>query len=136
MRNSRAGSRNWSARLKAPDRASLSCCLRGLEAADVPRQAFVEEIDHGPDARGVANALVGEQPQYAAMAIARRDAADEVRVGIPDDAGQDCNPETRSDRSQQARGAGVVHRDPVLQVHAVQPFLIVAPELLAAAADD
>ena len=42
------------------------------------------------------HALMGEQPQHPAMVAARRDAADEVRVGVGDDAGQHRDPEVRS----------------------------------------
>jgi hypothetical protein len=37
---------------------------------------------------------MGEQPQDASVAIARRHAANEVRVRFRDDAGKDRDPET------------------------------------------
>ena len=56
-------------------------------------EPLVEEIDDGADARRVADAFVGDQPQRAAVVLARRKAADQVRIGIGDDARQDGDSE-------------------------------------------
>ena len=64
-----------------------------FELADVAAEPLVEEIDHGPDARGVADAFMGEQPQHASMILARRKAADEVGIRVGDDARQNGNAE-------------------------------------------
>ena len=64
-----------------------------LHLADVSAQTFIEEVDDGADSRRVADALVCEQPEYSAVIVSRRNALDEVRIGIRDDARQNRDPE-------------------------------------------
>src|SRR5689334_14259370 len=84
----------------------------------------------------MAHALVRQQPQDAPVAISRRNAANEVRIRVSNDARQNCDTKPGLNRGEQPGRARVMHRDPILKVHAVQKCLIMAPELLAAAPDD
>ena len=99
-----------------PTAGSSSTSARRAEARAAPRferwarasrrgalsRSKRKSIDHA-HARRVADALVGQQPQLAPVAGSRRDAADEVRVGVGDDAGQHRDPEPRADRRRAAR---------------------------------
>ena len=82
-----------------------------FELADVTAQPLVEEIDDSANARGVAAALVGEEPELAAVVAARRQAAHEVGIRVGDDAWQYGNSEARTDPGQQAARSRVMHRD-------------------------
>ena len=86
--------------------------------------------------RRVADPFVGQQPHLAAMVGARWEAADQVRVGIGNDAWQHAQPEPRAHARQQAGRGRMVHRHPVLQAQLAQPSLIMDPQLAAAAADN
>ena len=56
-------------------------------------EPLVEKINDRADRRGAANAFVGDQPEHTQVVLARRKAADQVRVRIGDDARQDGNSE-------------------------------------------
>ena len=47
----------------------------------MPAQSFIEEVDDGSDAGRVADTLVREEPERAAVIARRGKALDEVRVG-------------------------------------------------------
>ena len=104
--------------------------------AAVRAQPLVEEVDHCPHARRLAEALVGDQPHRPAMAGLGGHAPDKIRFGIGDDARQDGNAEPRADRRQHAHRRGVVHDHPVVEPEVAQPGRISAPQFGPAAADE
>ncbi len=107
-----------------------------LEPADVAAEPLVEEVDDRPHARRVADPLVGEQPQLPAVIAARREALDQIGIGVGDDARQHGDPEARADARQESARGRMMHRDLLFQSKRLEPVLIVDPEVAAAAADE
>src|SRR6185295_6765616 len=104
--NCRRGSRPSSSD-KAAHRERRTCpAMSGVDRCSAPSptadylnvllQPLVEKIDGGADPRGVADPLMGEEPQNTAVVFARWQAADQVRVAVADQARQDGDAEARA----------------------------------------
>src|SRR5687768_14866054 len=82
----------YTKRREAPRRSG--CCLSTLlELADVAHQAVVEQVDDDPHPPRVADPFVRQEPHLAPVIGARREATNQVRLGVGDDARQHAQAE-------------------------------------------
>ena len=72
---------------------SLGGDAQALQSSEVQAQAIVQEINDHAHARRLPNPLVSEQPDGPVVVASGRQAANEVRITIGDDARQDGDAE-------------------------------------------
>lgn len=93
----------------------------------MPAKLGVEEVGHRPHIGRVPHSVVRKEPQCSLMISSRRYAADELRVGVRNDAWQNCNAKPRSDARQQASRCRMMHRNLALEAEQLQPGFVMKP---------
>ena len=92
-----------------------------LRLSDQADETLGQKIHHHSYPRGMAKALVGQQPQPALVSRFRRQAHDEVWIEVGDQAREHGKTDSGAHRGEQSGRGAVLHRHRVDQSVSLEP---------------